>query len=150
MSPEENKAITRRMWQALWIDRQLDIADEIFTPDFVLHVNREDKTGEAARGDLARVWFGSFPDVKATVLDQIAEGDKVCDRLIFSGTHTGTPFLGIEAAGKRFQFTETTISRIENGMIAEMWEDLDFFGLVRQLGVTMQRPKPAEAAPAGA
>jgi hypothetical protein len=43
-------------------------------------------------------------------------------------------------------FTQTTISRVEDGRIAEMWEDLDFFNFIKQLEATIKRPTPDEQA----
>ena len=147
MDTEQNKTVTRRFLEEVWNQRRLELIDELLTPDSVLHVMGEHKVGrETARATLRDIWLASFPDLRITVDDQLAEGDKVCDRCVVSGTHTGAPYLGIEAAGKPFQLTTTTISRIENGQIAETWQDLDFFSFVRQLGVAMQRAQPAEVA----
>jgi predicted ester cyclase len=142
---EDNKALLRMMWKGLWTDKGLDLIDEVFTRGVVLHVMGQDQAGrEVARTGISAVWFASFPDISVTVEDQVAEGDKVCDRLLFSGTHTGTPYLGIPASGKPFRFTQTTISRIEGGRIAEIWEDFDFFNFIKQLGATIKRPTADE------
>ena len=39
----------------------------------------------------------SFPDLRMSVEDLVAEGDRVAARVILTGTHTGEPFLGIAA-----------------------------------------------------
>jgi predicted ester cyclase len=62
------------------------------------------------------------------------EGDLVAEHVTFSGTHTGAPFHGIEPSGAAFSFTQTTISRVEDGLITDVWEDFDWHGLLRQLG----------------
>src|SRR5919202_1622834 len=41
----------------------------------------------------------AFPDFRATILDQIEEGDKVVTRKVFSGTHLG-PLQGLEPTGR--------------------------------------------------
>jgi predicted ester cyclase len=147
MGTRNNKEITRRFYEQLYNERDLELIGELLTPGSVLHVMGEHKVGrETARRSFEDVWFASFPDIRVSVDDQIAEGDRVCDRCTVSGTHTGAPYLGIGAAGRPFQFTMTVISRLENGQIAEAWEDLDFFSFVRQLGATVKRPEPAGAA----
>jgi predicted ester cyclase len=145
LTTEQNKKLTRRMWEAMWNERALERYVEFFTPDSVLHVMGEDKAGETMGDALRDIWFASFPDIRVAIEDQLAEGDRVCDRLVFFGTHTGAPYVGIAAGGKPFAFTETVISRIEAGRIAEAWSDLDFFNFVRQLGAVIKRPEPVGA-----
>jgi predicted ester cyclase len=145
MTTQENKQLTHRMWETIWNGRAVERIPEFFTPDSVLHVNGEDKTAEDQGALVRDRWFASFPDLRVSIEDQLAEGDRVCDRLVFFGSHTGAPYLGIPAAGKPFTFTETVISRLADGRIAEAWADLDFFSFVRQLGATIKRPEPVEA-----
>src|SRR3954454_23630079 len=45
----------------------------------------------------------AFPDFKATILEQVAEGEKVVTRKVFSGTHRGA-FQGIPPTGRRVEF----------------------------------------------
>ena len=67
--------------------------------------------------------------------DLIAEGDKVVERWTLSGTFTGTPFFGAQANGKKFSVTGISIYRISNGQIVEHWGEMDFLGLLQQLGM---------------
>ena len=48
----------------------------------------------------------------------IAEGDKVLVLFIYQGTHT-EEFEGIQATGKRIEFSGISLFRIEDGMIVE-------------------------------
>jgi len=45
MTTEENKALTRRMWETCWNERRLDRSEEFLAPDVVLHVMGEDRAG---------------------------------------------------------------------------------------------------------
>ena len=52
----------------------------------------------------------AFPDAKLTILDQIAEGDKVSMRGLFTGTHRGEPMdtdfdSGLAPFGQRYRAT---------------------------------------------
>jgi hypothetical protein len=47
----------------------------------------------------------------------------------------------IPAAGKPFRFTQTHIIRIQEGLIAEIWEDFDRVRFWMQLGVTLVVPE---------
>ncbi|MFF8030479.1 ester cyclase [Streptomyces sp. NPDC016626] len=79
------------------------------------------------------VWRGSF-DLSFRIEDQIAQGDRVCTRWSWEGTHKAD-FLGIPATGKRVAMTGTTIFRFgAGGKIAECWWQYDRLGLMARLG----------------
>jgi predicted ester cyclase len=132
---ERNKAVTRAMYEVIWRDHRLDRVEEIIAPDVVLHVWGNDIGGrdEMSRR-LEQVWLAAFPDLSCEVHVSVAEGDLVADHVTFSGTHTGEAFHWIEPSGAAFTFTQTTICRVEDGRIAEVWEDFDWRGLLEQLG----------------
>jgi len=83
----------------------------------------------------------ALPDVHYTVEDLLAEGDKVAVRLTVTGTQHGA-FMGIPPTGKHTTVTESAISRIVGGKIAEHWSETDMLGLMQQLGVN---PPPGQA-----
>jgi len=133
---ERNKALTRRIWEEAWRDHRTDVGDEVFSSDIRQHVMGGTVEGiEAMRATLER-WLAAFPDLSAEVDMQVAEGDLVAERVTFRGTHSGGPFRDIEPSGAAFTFTQTTICRVADGKIAEMWEDVDWAGLMRQLGAS--------------
>lgn len=131
---ERNKAVTRAMYEEVWRDHRVDRLSELMTPDVVLHVGGSDYRGiEPMRHALENVWLAAFPDLFTEVHVSLAEGDLVADHATFRGTHTGAPLHGLEPSGVSVSFTQTTICRIEDGKIAEIWEDFDWRGLWRQL-----------------
>lgn len=75
-----------------------------------------------------------FPDAQFTIDDEIAEGDKVVNHWTFCGTHQGE-FAGIPSTGKAVTMTGMGIVRIADGKVAEIWDEFDALGLLRQLGV---------------
>ncbi|MFC8147350.1 ester cyclase [Streptomyces paradoxus] len=79
--------------------------------------------------------FTAFPDLKAELHDVIAEGDRVAARIEYTATHQG-PFLGIPATGNTVNFQSIDIWRLEDGLFAEHWDQLNMDDLFRQLGVT--------------
>lgn len=78
--------------------------------------------------------FTAFPDLKAELHDVIAEGDRVAARIEYTATHQG-PFLGIPATGNTVNFQSIDIWRLEDGLFAEHWDQLNMDDLFRQLGV---------------
>ena len=133
---EEIKALVRRQEEDLFSGGNLDMADEIYAPDYVGHdpSNPEEVRGLQAAKQAAADYRRAFPDLRVTVEDLIAEGDKVAARLRVRGTHLGD-LNGIVPTGRRVDFTGIVISRVEGGRIAEDWANFDDLGMMRQLGV---------------
>ena len=131
---EENKALVRRQEEELFTQGNLDAADEIYAPDYVGHdpSNPEEVRGLEAAKQAAADYRQAFPDLRVTVEDLIAEGDRVAARLRFRGTHLGE-LDGIAPTGRQVDCTGIVISRIEEGKIAEDWASFDDFGMMQQL-----------------
>ena len=131
MSTEQNKAIARRSIEELWNGRNVEVIDELFAEDYLSPDRTSRRTWkEAAIAILA----GAPPDLHITIEDQIAEGDKVVTRWMWSFTHT-VPFLGAAPTGKHISWTGISIYRLEGGKIVEDWANMDNLGLHRQLGL---------------
>jgi steroid delta-isomerase-like uncharacterized protein len=145
MSAEENKAIARREMEELFNHTgNLDVADEIYAPDFVGHepTQPEDLHGVEAARQFAATMRSAFPDLTCTIEDQVAEGDKVVTRWRGRGTHQGeTEELG-PPSGNRLEITGISIERFSEGKIAESWDTYDALGMMQQLGMI---PEPQQA-----
>src|SRR5678815_621796 len=101
MTPEEHKLIARRFFEEVWNEQKVDVVDEIFAPTVIFN-------GQAVKRDaIKQVVAGRravFPDIRVTVDDQVAEGDKVSTRRTWQGTHQG-PYHGIAATGRLVRWT---------------------------------------------
>jgi steroid delta-isomerase-like uncharacterized protein len=76
----------------------------------------------------------AFPDSKWTVEEQIAEGDKVVSRFVWTGTHQGE-FLGIPATHRPISVWGIVIDRFAGEKIISTRILMDTFGMMMQLGV---------------
>jgi predicted ester cyclase len=103
-------------------------------PDFVDH-SRPPGIAPGPEGVRQQFEFfrAAFSGFKATILDQVAEGDKVVTRKVFTGTHSGE-FNGIPATGREVEIQVIDIVRVRDGRIAEHWNCVDRLGLLAQLG----------------
>jgi predicted ester cyclase len=81
----------------------------------------------------------AFPDVRMTVEDGFAEGDKVVVRWTGRGAHTGE-LMGIPPTGKQVTVTGIDVYRVAGGKLVERWGEFDQMGMMQQLGVV---PLPA-------
>lgn len=115
-------------------------ADEILTPDFTWYAPPQTvSVVSPAAGKLSaqdvRAYFGD--DLTLSADDVIAAGDRVVIRWTLTGTvhtdHGDVPVV----------YTGIDIFRIENGKLAELWQNTDDYGLAQQLGeiATAEHPR---------
>jgi steroid delta-isomerase-like uncharacterized protein len=139
---DQNKSIARRALE-LFSSGDLDELDQLVSEDAVDHDTQNPNAGihgpEGAKRT-AGIYRGAFSDLKITVADQIAEGDKVVTRWTAVGTQDGD-LPGLPASGRSSTVTGITIDRIEGGKIVESWGNWDTLGMMQQLGAV-----PAAAA----
>jgi steroid delta-isomerase-like uncharacterized protein len=136
----ENKALVRYMIDEVWNKRNVAAAEQILAPNFVGHypATPGDITGMEGFTRFFNQYTSAFPDQHFSIEDLFAEGDRVVTRWTVEATHKGA-LPGIAApTGRRVRVSGTTISRIENGKIAEDYVQWDALGMMQQLGV-MQR-----------
>ncbi len=142
MSLEENKAIVRKMFEA--INKQnLAELDEVMSLDFVLHMHAQQKQGLEESKQVVKSEIRGFPDLRITIEDIIAEEDRVCVRLKETATHTGE-YRGLPPTGNKLSYTVIAIWRISNGKIVEGWIVYDQLEFLEQLGVVKFQGFPDE------
>lgn len=138
-TPEQNKAIVRRLYEEAWNERELSVVEEVHATDSVHHdpSNPENLIGpEGTKARIVEV-TNAFPDLQFTIEDMVAEDDKVTVYWTTSGTHEGS-FAGIPATGRRCEDVPGFIlHRLEAGKIVEEWAVRDTLGLLAQLGVAV-------------
>jgi len=132
---DRNKELVRRMDKEVWNKGNLEILDELYSPNFVWHFL---PTGSATVGleslrEEVRNHRKAFPDWTEEIKHIIAEGDLVVIHFVSKGTNEGS-FMGNPPTGKLVQINEMSIFRIEDGKIAEQWLIPDLLSLNQQLG----------------
>ena len=133
MSTEENKAIVQRFWEEIERGKGL-VGEDLFAPNY-RHYFPGSPAPLDAQGsqNLGSMFWSAFPDLHATIEDQVAEGDRVVSRLNFHGTKQGY-FQGIPPTGKQVTWTESQIFRLADGKIVEQWSNEDDIGRLQQVG----------------
>jgi len=132
---EANKAMVRRFANEVMNKGNLRMVDELCAPNVVDHsIPPGFPAGAAGVKQMATTYRSAFPDMRITIEDLIAEGDKVVARWSGTGTHRGE-LMGIPATGKRVTVTGIGIDRFAGGKIVEHWENFDQLGMMQQLGV---------------
>jgi steroid delta-isomerase-like uncharacterized protein len=133
MSGEENKQVARRFINA-FLAGDTATLEAIVAQDFVDHNPQPgQKPGREGLIEILAGWRAAFPDLEATILHEVAEGDFVVQHGIGLGTNTG-PLMGRPATGKQARFPYMDMHHIVNGRIVEIWHLEDIIGMLYQLG----------------
>jgi predicted ester cyclase len=136
--PGDVSEASRRLLEESFNDGKLELADELISPEAVNHDPAEPASLRALRGpelfkQTVTMYRTAFPDVRITVDDVIAAGDKVALRWHSEGTHRGE-LAGYAPTGARGSVTGISIDRWKDGKVVESWSEWDNLGLARQLG----------------
>ena len=132
MSPEALKHFMQR-FDAMFNTPDIDIADELFTPDF-----RTEQPMGLTFTDLpsfkayVQSFYVAFPDLHQETYDSLLLGDKFVLRVSYFGTHKGE-FMGVPATGRSIVMPGIGIFRVEGSKAAENWAQYDIFRVYQQL-----------------
>ena len=123
---EEKKAIVKRVCEIISTG-DFDRAEEIVDASAADNALRRDeppaKLIEPCDETFSKA-REAFPDMRVTVEDMIAEGDRVAARVSMRGTHLGE-FMGVAPTGKRVEVRALDMFRIADGKIVEHWGHAD-------------------------
>ena len=133
---DANKAVVRRWLEEAMEKGNLDIVDELFDETYVFRMPGAIAMGPREMRELATSYKTAFPDMKVTIDDQIAEGQRVVTRWTAQGTHQG-PLGDISATGNSVTMTGVLITRFVEGKPVEDWKNFDKLGMLRQIGAVL-------------
>jgi predicted ester cyclase len=150
MSLEENKAIVRRFIEEL-NKRNIAIMDELVALDMVHPTLQVRGLEEYKQFELA-LWK-AFPDWHETILDMVAEGDKVWLFGEVTATHTGEwlsflPYINkkvrVAPTGKQITFTYVGMYRIVDSKIVDRWSVHAVVDFYKDIGVIEYKELPED------
>jgi steroid delta-isomerase-like uncharacterized protein len=136
MNPEGNKALVRRWIDQGFNNKDLTVVDEIFISEVIIN---DQVVGHLGLKKSMSRFITAFPDLRVTITDVVAEGDKVAMWYTVQGAQT-SEFEGIRATGKPVRWIGADLFRIMNGKIVECRFVDDSLGLVKQLGAAVSLP----------
>ena len=138
MTTDDNKALVQRFYDEVINQKNLAALDQFVSPNAVNHTVPAGLPQGPSQ--FLGLHLNAFPDVKVTVEDLLAEGDKVIARVSFRGTQQGA-FASIHPRGKPITVMAINIFRIANGKMVEHWGLADRLSALQQLGVV---PPPGQ------
>jgi len=130
-----NIDVVLRLWyEELWDNWNTAVADDLLTDDYRLHAPGVPVAldGETTK-QVVRMYGNSFPDLKHTVDEVIADGDNVAVRWTVRGTHRGE-FQGIAATGNSITLSGLTVHHVTDRRLRETWLVYDNMELLQQIG----------------
>ena len=116
-----------------------DVFKTILTPSYVVHP--EEARGAAGLQKMVEGYRAALSDLRVDIEQQFSAGDRVATVSTLRGIHAGE-LMGTAPTGHEVAFTMITISRFEDGRIAEEWEIADTASLLAQIGAL---PQPAHS-----
>jgi steroid delta-isomerase-like uncharacterized protein len=132
---EDNKQFMRRFVEEVINKKNLDAVNELVAEDFIEHVPFPGQVpGREGLRHVLSTFLSAFPDIRWTLEEQIAEGEKVVSRFTMTGTHRGG-FLGIHPTGKPVNIWGVVIDVVRDGKFSESRIIMDTMSLMQQLGV---------------
>lgn len=149
METNENKLIIRHYIEEVINTGNVDQVERFISPDYVeIYEGKRYQLGIKGAQEHILGVRQTYPDLKLTVEQQIAEGDWVATSIIARGTHCGV-WLGIKPTGKVLTYSAVNVDGVVEGRIVEhggaanMLGPLLEAGAIRVVGSESQHGAPA-------
>jgi len=132
----DTETVVRRLIEEGFNAGQLDVADELTSPDLVEHQNFGPNHAAGAEGVRAVIASlrRAFSDFHLSIDDLVVDGDKAWLRMTGTGTHDG-PFMGHPPTGRKMRTDVFDVIRVADGRMVEHWGVPDRLGTLFQLGL---------------
>lgn len=125
------KTLCYRWFHEVWNQKKEQAIDQLLSNDCFAHgINSEDgPKGIEGFKAFYHDFQSQFQNIQINVLDVIAQDDMECAHTEVTAIH--------EKTGKPVKFSGLCLIKIENGKIAEAWNQYDFLNMHQQLGQTL-------------
>jgi len=125
-----------RWFEEVWNKGNEKAIDEMALPDANTH-GLEHPGGKPVHGrDAFKVFhqqfLSAFSNVHIKVERTITEGDMTMAQCVVTGVHSGAG-LGIPPTNKAVKFTGMCLARLQDGKLAEAWNNFDLASMYRQI-----------------
>jgi predicted ester cyclase len=121
MTTEANKALIRHIFEDVIPAGDADGLRALAAADFLDHDPLPGQPpGAVGAAYVVSTMHGAHPDLRFTIDDLVAEGDRVSIRWTLRGTNTG-PLFGQPPTGQPVELAAIVIFRVADGRLAERW-----------------------------
>ncbi len=118
----------------VWNNADATAFDRLTTASFAYMLGGQPARNKMAMLEFLKAVHTAFPDWRVRIEDMVINGPLAAVRWTGEVTHRG-PFHGIPATGKRVSVSGINLYKIQDGLIAQEWEQMDSLGMLGQLGV---------------
>src|SRR6185312_12407710 len=103
-----------RYFDEVWNGGHLEALDELLTPDYVNHTpsTPDPPPGPGGLAPIVVAFRSAFPDLRFSIEDTVAEGDRVAVRVRMEGTNDG-PFFGAPPTHRRVDVRQLNLERFD-------------------------------------
>lgn len=123
-----------RRFDQIFDGPHLEIADEIFAPDFIGHLPLAPTLDRDGWKGYAGTFYAGMSDLRQHIEEVIIGDDRLVLRVSYTGTHDG-PMFGVPATGRSVKIDGIGIFRFNAaGQVAENWAVVDVAGVLAQIG----------------
>ena len=126
----------QRLFKEVFEGGQLDVADEILTPDFTFQYPFPGfPPGAEGIKEFAKTFHAAFPKFEVEIHSLFGDEDGVLIRWTFRGEHKGD-LLGVPASNKYVTFSAIGeyVNHGIGGRLTAGWLEMDTLGLMQQVG----------------
>ena len=131
---EKNKEAIRNLYEGILNQGKMELLNQIISEDYT---GIRGEKGAAGFAETVNSIRAAFPDIKWTVEDLIAEGDKVVIRWSWTGTNTSS-FRGFPPSQKKVSDNAIAIYQFSGDKVIKAWIQSDRLGFLQQIGVIPQ------------
>lgn len=128
------RELVRRINEELYGKGRVDLIEDLYHEDFVHHNPPEgvppDRNGEKS---FVQATHAALSHTEVRMDRFVQDGDKVAWRWTMRGKHTGA-FMGVPPSGNTVEITGNDIGVIRDGKLAELWNEVDMYNVMVQLG----------------
>lgn len=146
---EEEATVIKEKVLKIYNEVNLDLIEEIFDPEFVLHTSAfpQDLVGHEGLKKYIQMNHSQFSDFQLVFDEVIVKDNDIVTRWTVTGKNTGpmqTPFGEIPPTGKEFRIHGLSLSKLVDGKIKEEWIVYNILDMMLQLGFSLQPPGEKE------
>ena len=147
MSMASNKQTVRRIFEDYVSRGRRELLVELFAEDYSGAQSGGPAMGRDGFAASAAALREGFPDIRYSILDLIAEGDRVTVRWQWRGTHSGVfrgPAGTFPPTGKSVANDGIGVFQVENGKLTRGWLITDRLGFLQEIGALPKPSPPTE------
>jgi steroid delta-isomerase-like uncharacterized protein len=137
MSAEHNKLVVRRIFEDYVNRGNPELLNELFAENYVGAQSGAPAMGRDGFAAALRALRDGFPDIRYSITDLLAEGDRVTARWLWQGTHSGVfrgPAGTFPPTGKSISNGGIGIFQVEQGKVTHAWLITDRLGFLQDIG----------------